>query len=81
VTVTCNDCEVDMLLANGVTVTVGATMPFTVTVAVPDALLYLDELDASGEKEALSVALPAGRLFAGMVIVAVPAVRTVEPEA
>jgi len=37
-----------MLLLEGVTVTVGATVLATVTVAVPEALLYLEELVASG---------------------------------
>ena len=47
VTVTERACSVLMFAADGVTVTVGVRR-FTVTVAVPEALVYTDELAESG---------------------------------
>jgi hypothetical protein len=47
VTVTERACSVLMFAADGVTVIVGVRR-FTVTVAVPEALVYTDELAESG---------------------------------
>jgi hypothetical protein len=49
-TVTVRGCAVVMLDVDGVTVTVGVVLAgvVTVTVADPEALLYVEELDESG---------------------------------
>jgi hypothetical protein len=47
-TVTLSADAVERLCAPGVTVTVGVITPLTVTLAVPEALLYFDELAESG---------------------------------
>ncbi len=65
-------------VSSGVTVTVadlGACV--TVTLAVPDAESYVEELDVSGVYRAVSVTDPAAREFAGMVTVADPALSVV----
>ena len=48
--------------------------------AVPVALLYIDELAASGEYSTVSVSVPALSDPEGMLIVALPAARVVAAE-
>jgi hypothetical protein len=52
----------------------------TVTDAVPDALLYVDELAESGVYLAVSVSEPAASDPAGIVIVAAPELSVVVAE-
>jgi len=76
-TVTLRLCAVVTLAAAGVTVTVGVvTAAVTVTgdADVPDALLYVAELFASGVYFAVSVSLPTASAPAAIVMVAEPAV-------
>jgi type IV secretory pathway protease TraF len=70
-----------MLLAAGVTVTVGVVAgTATVTELVPDALLYVAELAASGVYAAVSVSEPAASDPAGIVIVAEPELSVAEDD-
>ena len=70
-----------ILLEAGVTVTVGAiTGTVTATEAVPDALLYDEELALSGVYLAVSVSEPAASDPAGIVIAAEPAPSMVADE-
>ena len=62
-----------MLLDAGVTVTVGVVAgAVTVTEAVPEALLYREELALSGVYLAVSVSEPVASDPAGIVMVAEP---------
>jgi hypothetical protein len=71
-----------MLLDAGVTVTVGVVVgAVTVTEAVPEALMYVDELAESGVYLAVSVSEPAASDPAGTVMVAEPELSVVEAEA
>jgi hypothetical protein len=66
-------CAVVMLLDAGVTVTVGVVAgTVTVTEAVPDALLYREELALSGVYSAVSGSEPVASDPAGIVMVAEP---------
>ena len=77
-----SDCAVVMLLDAGVTVTVGVVVgAVTVTEAVPEALMYVDELAESGVYLAVSVSEPAASDPAGTVMVAEPELSVVEAEA
>ena len=68
-------------LSSGVTVTVATLAAWvTVTVAVPEPALYVDELAASGVYLPVSVAVPARSDPAGIAIVAVPALRVAEED-
>jgi len=82
-TVTLRLCAVVTLAAAGVTVTVGVvTACVTVTgdADVPEALLYVAELFASGVYFAVSVSLPTASAPAAIVMVAEPAVSVVALE-
>jgi type IV secretory pathway protease TraF len=80
-TVTARLCAVVTLPTAGVTVTVGvAKGNVTVTAAVPDALLNVAELFASGVYFAVSVSLPAVSDPDGIVMVADPATSVVEDD-
>jgi hypothetical protein len=77
-----SDCAVVMLLDAGVTVTVGVVVgAVTVTEAVPEALMYVDELAESGVYLAVSVSEPAASDPAVTVMVAEPELSVVEAEA
>jgi hypothetical protein len=66
-------CAVVMLLDAGVTVTVGVVAgAVTVTEAVPEALLYREELALSGVYLVVSVSEPVASDPAGIVMVAEP---------
>jgi hypothetical protein len=71
-----------MLLDAGVTVTVGVVVgAVTVTEAVPEALMYVDELAESGVYLAVSMSEPAASDPAGTEMVAEPELSVVEAEA
>ena len=73
-----SDCAVAMLLDAGVTVTVGVVAgAVTVTEAVPDALLYDEELALSGVYFAVSVSEPAASDPAAIAMVAEPELSVV----
>jgi hypothetical protein len=78
-----SDCVVVMLETVRVTVTVGVMSVGAVTVTewVPEAELYVEELDESGVYLAVSVFVPAASEPAGIVILAEPELRVVEEEA
>ena len=70
-----------MLLEAGVTVTVGVVVGcVTITDAVPDALLYEEELALSGVYLAVSMSDPAEREPAGIVMVAEPELSVADDE-
>lgn len=80
-TVTPRLCPVLMLLAAGVTVTVGFVAgSVTEIAAVPEALVYVDELAESGVYAAVSVSAPAASDPAAIVIVADPEVSVVDED-
>jgi len=80
--VTESDCAVVMLEAAGVTVTVGVTSAGAVTVTepVPEAELYVEELEESGVYLAVRVSAPMERTPAGTVTVAEPELSVVEED-
>jgi hypothetical protein len=79
VIVTARLCAVVTLPTAGATITVGVNKgEVTVTAAVPDALLNVAVLAASGVYFAVRVSAPAVNDPEGMVIVAVPAASVVE---
>jgi hypothetical protein len=75
-------CAVVMLEAAGVTVTVGVTSAGAVTVTepVPEAELYVEELEESGVYLAVRVSAPIERTPAGTVTVAEPELSVVEED-
>jgi hypothetical protein len=74
-------CVLAMLPVAGATPTVGVIRGnVTVTAAVPDALLNVAVLAASGVYFAVSVSLPAVSDPDGMVIVAEPATSVVDDD-
>jgi hypothetical protein len=79
--VTARLCVEEILLEAGDTAAVGVDVAcVTVTGAVPDALLYDEELALSGVYFAVSVSDPAASDPAGMVIAAEPELRGVAEE-
>jgi hypothetical protein len=79
-TVTESDCAGVMLEAAGVTMTVGVTSAVTVTEPVPEAGLYLAELDESGVYATVNVSVPGERAPAAMVTVAEPELSVVDED-
>ena len=82
VTATFKPCDVVIVFEAGVTVTVGVSKG-TVTVTaddVPEALLYVDVLFASGVYFAVKVSDPAASEPAAIVIDADPAASAVEAD-
>jgi hypothetical protein len=77
--VTVRDCAKVGLAGTGVMVRLGVTRP-TLTVELPVAWRYREELAGSGTKVADTVSVPSGRVPTGMVMAAVPLFRTVVPE-
>ena len=76
-----SDCAVVMLLDAGMTVTVGVVVgAVTVTDAVPEALLYVDELVESGVYLAVRVSEPAASDPAEIIMVAEPELSVVEED-
>ena len=82
VMVTESDCAVVMLEAAGVTVTVGVRSAgaLTVTEPVPEAELYVAELDESGVYLAVSVSVPVASKPAAMLTVTEPELSAVAEE-
>jgi hypothetical protein len=80
--VTVKGCVVVMLVAEGVTVTAGVILAgvVTVTIADPDALLYVVVLPVSGVYTTVSVSAPVPSIPAGIAIVAAPPVSAVAAE-
>ena len=78
--VTDDVCAVVIVAGDGVTVTTGATRGFTFTEPVPDDVAYAVELAVSGVYVAFSESVPAGRVPAGILIVAAPLLSVVTAE-
>ena len=72
-------CAEASVVAAGVTVKTGVAIT-TVTMALPVALLYVDELAPSGLYDAVSFVLPPARLPGRTVTVAVPPLSAVAPD-
>lgn len=72
----------EMLDGLGETVTVGVISmgAVTVTEPIPEALVYVDELPASGVYAAERLAVPTVSVFAGIVIEALPPLNAVPAE-
>jgi hypothetical protein len=69
-----------MLDPERATLMVGAGRAFTVTLAVPDALAYAEELFESGVYVTFSVSVPVASDPAGITMVALPLLKVVAAE-